>query len=269
MTAVDEVLQTPFDRPALWRAEIIHEMGLAGDDRCAAASPAPGFPVLVESVLGEMRLRPGRWLDVGGGLGGAAAWISETTAGAVTPVLLDPAIGSIEAARRLFPSIPSSVADGERLPVRDGCIDGVFVNGVISLHRDVRSMLSDVRRSLRHDGRLAITDIWSNQPGSFDESPNRFWSLGDIADVLSVVDLEVVHVAVADLSAGWWSDLAVRVDEEIYRRHAEDDGFDEWHRDREHLQRTADSGRLMAAGLVAAPSCAGGFVRSAAGTIDR
>jgi SAM-dependent methyltransferase len=158
----------------------------------------------------------------------------------------------------LFPSLCVALGDGEQLPVRSGSVDGAFVNGVLSLHRQVRPMLAELRRCLGEAGRAAFTDIWSNEAGTFDDGPNRFWSLADIATELAEADLRVVHVVAAELSAGWWSQVAVDVDAEIDRRFAGRRGYDEWRADGDHLRRVAGSGRLMAAGLVVAVGRASG-----------
>lgn len=64
-----------FEAPAMWRADIIDEFRLRGAKRCAAASPSPGFPQVLESLVSTIEdARRGLWLDVGGGLGGVASW---------------------------------------------------------------------------------------------------------------------------------------------------------------------------------------------------
>jgi ubiquinone/menaquinone biosynthesis C-methylase UbiE len=237
-----------FDRLALWRAEIIKEFRLRGAERCAAASPTPGFPQLFDSLRSVVDRTGGRWLDVGGGLGGTASWVERTSR--ATVIVVDPAESSLIAARQLFPSLVVAVGSGTRLPVADGSIDVVLLNGVASLLDDLDGVAEEVRRVATSAGRVLVTDLWSASSRSFEVGPNRFHSIEAFASTWARHHFVIGHVAVADTSAGWWSSAARQINDEIVRRHSRDAGFDRWYADLQHLDEVMTSGDLVAAGLV-------------------
>lgn len=86
-TAVDV-----FELPARWRAEIIKDFRLRGEERCVAASPGSGFPQLLDTTLVALgQAPPSPWVDLGGGLGGVGSWLQRRTHRSV--FLVDPAEG--------------------------------------------------------------------------------------------------------------------------------------------------------------------------------
>lgn len=238
-----------FDEPARWRAEIITRFRLRGAERCAAASPCPGFPQILDSTVRALgSTPPGPWLDVGGGLGGVASWIERTLGRTV--VCLDPAFGSLRAASRLFPTVPVAMATGQHLPVRDRSIPVVLLCGVASLLDRLDGLLAEVRRVLLADGSVLVTDLWSSTPESFRSEPNTFWSVERFVSIAGQQGLVHRHVAVADMSLGWWSDAATQVDDEIHERYADREGYESWRRDAAHLRDVIDGGHVLPAGLV-------------------
>jgi len=245
----DRTVDMLFDTPARWRAEIITEFRLREAERCAAASPTPGFPQLLESVISALDdASDGPWLDVGGGLGGTASWIERTYHEHV--IVADAARGSLRAARRLFPSLDLTAARAASLPIRDACVAVAIVSGVLSLLDDADALLAELRRVLCSGGRIAMTDLWSADAITFSDHPNTFWSLEDIAEVAQRWGFEVLHLAAADLSTGWWSSSAAQVNDEIIERHVGEPGFDVWREDLDHLDAIISSGRVIPAGLV-------------------
>ena len=59
----DDTVESLFGKPSTWRADIISEFRLRGTERCAAASPTSGFPVLLDSMLSALADTPDRpWL---------------------------------------------------------------------------------------------------------------------------------------------------------------------------------------------------------------
>ncbi|MGB3733867.1 MAG: methyltransferase domain-containing protein [Ilumatobacter sp.] len=237
---------TPF---AAWRSEIISEFRLRGAERCAAASPFPGFPQILESIIEALDVAPvGPWLDVGGGLGGTASWIERTTRRQVH--LVDPVVEDLSSARDLFPGLSVSCGDVDRLPVRSGTVSAVVLDGVVSERADVVPLLREVKRVLAARGRLAVTDLWSSGASGGGVGPRYFRSLEDFVAVAERGGLALTHVAVADVSVGWWSQAAEQVHDEIAVRHRSSPAYERWCAQLERLQRVLDSGEVLAAGLV-------------------
>lgn len=245
----DESVEVVFDRSSYWRADMIAELRLRGTERRAAASPTPGFPQLLESVVSALADAPsGPWLDVGGGLGGTASWIQHADDRRV--LVADTSFAAVDAARQLFPILDVTCADATRLPIRDSSVAVAVVSGLVSLLADVDTVLTELRRVLDAQGRIAMVDLWSSSTSTWPDSPNTFWSLEEIEHRAGAHDFRLRHVAVAELATGWWSSAASRVSDEIVARHADDPEFRAWRRDVDHLDRVMDSGRVIPAALV-------------------
>ncbi len=244
-----ENVEIVFDQSSYWRADIISELGLCGDERFAAASPTPGCPQLLESVLSALAVVPdGPWLDVGGGLGGAASWIEEVHGRRVAVV--DASFAAVDAARRIFPTLDVAAADATRLPVREASVSVAIVSGLVSLLDDVEQVWTELRRVLAPHGRIAMIDLWSSSASTWRNRPNTFWSLEDIQRGASAHGFGVDHLAVAELATGWWSSAASQVNERIVERHSQQPEFGAWRRDTDHLDRITESGRVVPAAIV-------------------
>ncbi|HSP29187.1 MAG TPA: methyltransferase domain-containing protein [Ilumatobacteraceae bacterium] len=240
---------TMFDQASWWRAEIIAEFRLRGSERCAAASPTPGFPQLLDSVgFALADAPPGPLLDVGGGLGGTASWIERTQHRDV--VVLDASFAAVSAARQLFPELDVGCADAAGLPIRHGSVPAAIVSGVISLLADVDGLLAELRRVLAGGGRVAMTDLWSATSSTQRIGANTFWSLEDIQRRAEAHDFQVQHLAISDLGCGWWSSSAAQVNDEIVERHNQHPQYGAWREDLEHLDRVVASRQVVPAAMV-------------------
>lgn len=241
--------RSPFSQPALWRADIIVDFRLRGEERCAAASPAPGFPQVLRSVLSVLDDVPsGPWVDVGGGLGGVASWIERSVH--VDTVVLDAETLSLRAANRLFPTLRTAAAAAAATPLRDRCAAVVILSGVVSLLDDVHAVMTEVRRILTRGGVVIVTDLWSSDRCSVRRAPNTFWSVEDFALACDRHGFRLDHVAIADTSAGWWSGAAQQVSDEIDRRYADQPSYGQWSADQAHLRQVIGSGTVISAGVV-------------------
>ena len=238
-----------FDQASCWRAEIIAEFRLRGAERCAAASPTPGFPQLLDSVVFAFGDVPsGPWLDVGGGLGGTASWIERTKHRRV--VVVDASFAAVSAARQLFPELDVGCADAAGLPIRDGSVPAAIVSGVISLLVDVDGLFAELRRVLAGGGRVAMTDLWSATSSTQRIGANTFWSLEDVARRAEAHGLQVRHLAVSDLGCGWWSSSSAQVNDEIVERHSQHPQYGTWREDLEHLDRVVAARQVVPAAMV-------------------
>jgi ubiquinone/menaquinone biosynthesis C-methylase UbiE len=245
---VDDIV-TVFDQASYWRAEIIADFRLRGAERCAAASPTPGFPQLLDSVLFALAgAPPGPWLDVGGGLGGTASWIERTQHRRV--VVVDGSFAAVSAARQLFPELDVGCADAADLPIRHRSVPAAIVSGVVSLLADVDGLLAELRRVLIDGGRVAMTDLWSATSSTWKVGANTFWSLEDLERRAVAHGFGVQHAAVSELTSGWWSSSATQVNDEIIERHSRSPQFAAWRRDLEHLDRIVAGGDVVPAAVV-------------------
>ncbi|MEP1123679.1 MAG: class I SAM-dependent methyltransferase [Ilumatobacter sp.] len=234
---------------ATWRADIIQEFRLRGAERCAAASPMPGFPQILDSILGVLASAPeGPWIDASADLGGTASWIERTMRRQVE--LFDSSPPRLRSARRLFPHLAVACAHASRLPVRNGGVSVVIVGNLVSLFDEVDPMLHEAHRILSDGGLVAVTDLWAVDAATRRVGPRTFHSLEGFRERAERHSLDVVHVAVADLSTGWWSSAAAQVDEEIRLRFGHRPGFPDWARDQDRLAGALDEDLLVAAGLV-------------------
>ncbi len=233
----------------MWRADIIRDFRLRGAERCAAASPVPGFPQILDSVLGVLTSAPeGPWIDVSADLGGTASWIERTTRRQVE--LFDSSPTRLRAARRLFPHLSVACADVSRLPVRRRGVSVAIVSNLVSMLDDVDPVLREAHRILVDGGLVAVTDLWAVDAATRRIGPRTHHCLEGFRKRAERHSLDVVHVAVADLSTGWWSSAAEQVDEEIRLRFGARPGFGEWTRDQDRLAGALDDDLVVAAGLI-------------------
>jgi SAM-dependent methyltransferase len=244
-----------FAEPQRWRAAIIEELRLRGAERCAAASPAYGFPQLFHSIERASQHAPpaGAWIDVGAGLGGVADFLQRTARRRV--LAIEPSSASASAARDLFPLLAVAQAMGEALPIRDRTVAFAMANGVVSLLSDLAGLVREAARVLRPGGVLVFGDLWSTTETTRRLQPNTFWSLEDVIAGVRRVGFELLDVAICTSDTGWWPSAATQVDELIETRHHEHPEFDRWRRDRLHLAQ------VVHADLVLPATCS--FVRIA------
>ncbi len=110
-------------------------------------------------------LQPGsRLLDVGAGAGWPGLYFAKETG--CDAVLVDLPLSGLQAATeraahdRISNRSRAAVADGSRLPFRDGSFDAVSHSEVLCCLEDKRGVLEACRRVIRDDGRMVFTVIW-------------------------------------------------------------------------------------------------------------
>jgi SAM-dependent methyltransferase len=110
-------------------------------------------------------LQPGRHLlDVGAGAGWPGLYFAKETG--CEAVLVDLPLHELQVAteRAVRDQISDrcrvAVAEGSRLPFRDGSFDAVSHSEVLCCLEDKRGVLEDCRRVIRDDGRMVFTVIW-------------------------------------------------------------------------------------------------------------
>jgi SAM-dependent methyltransferase len=124
----------------------------------------PGGLALTARALAACRFAPGaRVLDLGCGPGATLGRLVED---GLCAVGLD---ASEEFLAQAAPRGPVVRGRAQELPLRDGCLDGVFCECVLSATGDAPATLAAIARALRPGGLLALTDLYLRpgpQPGS-------------------------------------------------------------------------------------------------------
>ncbi|MGI8678725.1 MAG: class I SAM-dependent methyltransferase [Jatrophihabitans sp.] len=217
---MSDAMDAEFDTVASWTADAAAELG--PDHFVAAGCRGSGGPATFDLLLDALEVRDGAaLLDVGAGVGGPAAYAQRSRG--VRPVLVDPEAGACRAARRLF-GLPTIRADGLVLPFADGAFDAVWSLGVLCTTPDHVTALTELRRVLADDGRLALlvyvaVDALPEQPDG-NTFPADHELHRDIATArLSVLD-ERDMVLAADESDRWQEQVDA-VECRLDRRHSD------------------------------------------------
>jgi len=110
-------------------------------------------------------LQPGiRLLDVGAGAGWPGLYFAKETG--CDAVLVDLPLHELQVASKrasrdqISDRCRVAVAEGSRLPFRDGSFDAVSHSEVLCCLEDKRGVLEACRRVIRDDGRMVFTVIW-------------------------------------------------------------------------------------------------------------
>jgi cyclopropane fatty-acyl-phospholipid synthase-like methyltransferase len=134
---------------------------------CGCGYDAKGYATRdeVRRMARLLSLQPGRRiLDVGAGTGWPGLYFAKETGCEV--VLVDLPLSELRAANRravqdrISDRCRVTVADGSRMPFRDGSFDAVSHSDVLCCLEDKRGVLESCRRVIRDDGRMAFTVIW-------------------------------------------------------------------------------------------------------------
>jgi SAM-dependent methyltransferase len=243
-----------FDRPARWRGTAILALGLAGEQRVAAASPGAGFPAALRSLEAGLALRPGdRVVDLGSGLGGVAEWLRVRTGAVVHAV--EPARGSRSVAALLFPELihHASVAELDLAP---RTVDAVVLAGVLSLVHDMDALLATAADVLRPGGRLGITDVCPLGEHEITVvGPNVLRDVSVLASHLAAHGFTVTQIGHGPFAPSpEWQGLAQQVNERMAAEHADADELQLVEDDRAHLDRLRQQHDLGSVTLVAVRS---------------
>ena len=167
-----------FDTDALRRADAVAHADLS--DRIAtacrgSANPA-GLAWLAEALQIDVL---DRVVDLGGGLGGPAAWIARRYLCHVTTI--DPAAGACAGARRLF-TLGVVQGDAAVLPFRPGSFDCALMLGTLSVLENPGVALGEAARVAR---KLGILDYCSTEPVAVRSGGSVFRTEAELVGMVS------------------------------------------------------------------------------------
>lgn len=126
--------------------------------RIAGETLRPGGLALTERALAACRFPSrARILDLGCGPGATLSRLREADLCAVG---LDASSLFAAEAAAIAPALQGR---GQALPFRDGCLDGVFCECVLSASGDAEACLTEIARVLRPGGMLMLSDLYLRQ----------------------------------------------------------------------------------------------------------
>lgn len=233
-----------FDLPAMMRLDVVKSLGLGGEERVAGLATGAGYPDSLDAIIDALSGRTGVVIDVGAGLGAAAAFMARAAGADVKGV--EPEVRVARLARDAFPDVAMVAGTAAFLPFADQTAAAVTFLGAVSLIDDLEAALSEAVRVVSRDGLIAITDLCLRD-GHDDlrSGPNVFRSPSSIVDALTThgyVDVSEV-LAPAD-SATRWDDITATVDRALEDRYGSTEPGRAWKEDRQRLRGLIQQGRL-------------------------
>ena len=120
-----------FDVPAVMRLDVVNRLGLRGEDRVAGLSTGAGYPDSLDPIVDSLSGRDGLVVDVGAGLGAAAAFMARASGSSVMGV--EPEVRVARLARDAFPDVAMVAGTAACLPFADGAAAAVTLLGAVSL----------------------------------------------------------------------------------------------------------------------------------------
>ena len=233
-----------FDSVASWTADAVETLG--EEHALPAACRGSGSPAALDWLGRALGLGEGsRLLDSGAGVGGPSEYAARSWG--ARPTLAEPMEGACRASRTLF-GRPVVVADGAALPFGDGSFDAAWSLGVLCTLEDKRAYLAELTRVVAPGGAVGLL-VYERAVEELPDQPegNHFPSHEELLADLEAVGLRVSDEAPLDDLPGTpddWQEAADRVEEEVRRRHGDD----------ERWQRAQDQqdtiGSLIGDGLV-------------------
>jgi len=216
---VSEAMEAEFDTVAEWTAQAAVDLG--PDYYVPAGCRGSGSPAALDWLADHMRLSPGAvLLDCGAGVGGPAAYAAQSRS--VQPVLVEPEAGACRAAKRLFGQ-PVVQAPGDVLPLADESVDHAWSLGVLCTTPKQLSLLTELRRTVRPDGRVGLLVFVAHRELPEDVLPdNHFPTPEALEELVNDAGFAVEHrLSTADLPAipPEWDERVEAVTEALAERH--------------------------------------------------
>lgn len=243
MTADPDPASEEFDTEAAWTVEILAE--LAPDDAIPGACRGSGDPAALDWLADALEVnQASRFLDLGGGIGGPAAWLRQRQG--CDPVVAEPMIDAVRGTRTLFDL--ASVAVLDELPFAGGAFDAAWALAVLSTVDDKALALSELHRVVAPGGHLGLQE-YLRTAERVDEPPagNDFLSFPELTTALARAGFDVVEdisVDQLDSPPADWQAAADRVKQALGERHAGEEAFEEGLRAERRFAELLDGGVL-------------------------
>ncbi|MGI8753080.1 MAG: class I SAM-dependent methyltransferase [Acidimicrobiales bacterium] len=194
MTDDADTAAEEFDTEAAWTVEILAE--LAPDDAIPGACRGSGDPAALDWLADALEVNQAtRFLDLGGGIGGPAAWLRQRQG--CDPIVAEPMIDAARGARTLFDL--ASVAVSDQLPFAAGTFEATWALAVLSTVDDKVLTLSELHRVMAPGGHLGLHE-YLRTVDRLDDPPagNDFLTFAELAAALSGAGFEIVEDIGAD-----------------------------------------------------------------------
>jgi len=241
---------TEFDTVAGWTARAV-----AGCDRRVAVSCAcrgSGSPATLAWLAEALQVGADtRFIDIGAGLGGPAAWLADRYQAA--PVACDPMRHACAGARRLF-DLQAVCADATRLPWPDGTFDAGWMLAMLDTVAWPRDPLVEARRVLSPDGRLGLLSYVATGaiPPSDVPTGNHFQTETQLLHTIGTAGLGVVdRVEGTDLptAPSEWQHHQEEITTTLELRHGGDPRWVEAQRQQETFAALLEAGLVETVAL--------------------
>ncbi|GFG65478.1 SAM-dependent methyltransferase [Mycobacterium kubicae] len=183
-----EAMEAEFDTVAEWTAQVAVDLG--PDYYVPAGCRGSGSPAALDWLIDELGLTADETLlDSGAGVGGPAAYAAQAVG--VTPLLVEPEAGACRAARTLF-DYPVLQAIGSALPLADATFDAAWSLGVLCTTPDQRELLTELRRTVRPPGRVALLTFVARESVDAEQPEgNHFPTTDRLTELVEAAGLRV------------------------------------------------------------------------------
>lgn len=208
-----------FDVYARWTQEAVAALGT--EYAVAAACRGSAGPGALRWLAAPLA-RDSMLLDVGGGMGGPAAFAAAEAG--VHPVVVEPMRGACRAAAALF-GLPAVVGDGEALPFATGSIRAAWCLGVLCTTDRQAELLGELGRVLAPEASLGLLVLVRRGDVAGGPIGNAFPTDAGLAALLAGAGFAVsAQAELDDLGEPPpdWRHAAAEVERFVRERHGDD-----------------------------------------------